>query len=152
VSAPPRVSVIIPHAMRFSAADLTAFARHAEGAGLDGVFVGDHLTPAVPVPDSTLALAAAAAVTSRVRLGFGVMVLGARVPGSALDAHIAALAGGYRIPADIARELPLHGSPAAVAERLCSYAEAGAQHIVLGLISDDWRQQCDLLAEAVRLT
>jgi alkanesulfonate monooxygenase SsuD/methylene tetrahydromethanopterin reductase-like flavin-dependent oxidoreductase (luciferase family) len=56
------------------------------------------------------------------------------------------------IPADIARELPLHGSPAAVAERLCSYAEAGAQHIVLGLISDDWRQQCDLLAEAVRLT
>lgn len=300
MSAPPRVSVIIPHAMRFSAADLTAFARHAEDAGLDGVFVGDHLTPAVPVPDSTLALAAAATVTSRVRLGFGVMVLGlrhpawaarqvatlqqlsgnrvilgvglggsahgaaawqavgvphqergaqtdaalrvlpslisgeptvlpngteltltpgappppvwiggntagarrraatygdawfpsmitpaelasglahlaglpagrdaatvpaagvggsvllgARVPGSALDAHIAALAGGYRIPADIARELPLHGPPAAVAERLYSYAEAGAQHIVLGLISDDWRQQCDLLAEAVRLT
>jgi alkanesulfonate monooxygenase SsuD/methylene tetrahydromethanopterin reductase-like flavin-dependent oxidoreductase (luciferase family) len=80
VSAPPRVSVIIPHAMRFSAADLTAFARHAEDAGLDGVFVGDHLTPAVPVPDSTLALAAAAAVTSRVRLGFGVMVLGLRHP------------------------------------------------------------------------
>ncbi|MDX6418355.1 MAG: hypothetical protein QOG28_2975 [Trebonia sp.] len=300
MSAPPRVSVIIPHPMRFSAADLTAVARHAEVAGLDGVFVGDHLTPAVPVADSTLALAAASAATSRIRLGFGVLVLGLRhpawaarqvatlqqlsgnrvilgvglggsahgavawqavgvpyrdrgartdaalgilrslisgeptvlpngteltlapgappppvwiggntpgarrraakygdawfpsmitpaelasglahlaglrtgqdtakipaaavggsvllgsgLPGSALDAHIAALAGSYRIPADIARQLPLRGSPAAVAERLRSYADAGAQHIVLGLISDDWQQQCDLLAEAVRLT
>jgi len=74
------VSVTIPHAMRFSAGDLTVFARHAEDAGLDGVFVGDHLTPAVPVTDSSLALAVAAAATSRIRLGFGVMVLGLRHP------------------------------------------------------------------------
>lgn len=299
MTTPPRVSVIIPPPLRFSAAGLTAVARHAEDAGLDGVFVGDHLTPAVPVTDSTLALATAAAATSRIRLGFGVMVLGlrhpawaarqvatlqqlsgnrvilgvglggaahgaaawravgvphrdrgartdaalavlrslisgeptvlpngtqltlapgappppvwiggntagarrrtarygdawfpsmitpaelasglahlaglragpdtgeipaaavggsvllgTRLPDSALDAHIAALTASYRIPADIARQLPLRGSPAAVAERLRSYADAGAQHIVLGLISDDWRQQCDLLAEAVML-
>jgi hypothetical protein len=28
---------------------------------------------------------------------------------------------------------------------------ASDRHIVLGLISDDWREQCDLLAEAVAL-
>lgn len=63
MSARPRVSVIIPHAMRFSAADLTAFARHAEDVSLGG---------------------------------------------------------------------SAHGAAA--------------------WVSDDWRQQCDLLAEAVRLT
>ena len=270
----PRVSVIIPPQARCPAADLTAVARHAEGAGLDGIFVGDHLTPAAPVTDSTLTLAAAAAAASRIRLGFGVMVLGlrhpawaarqvatlqqlsgnrvilgvglggsahgtaawqavgvpyqdrgartdaalvvlrslisdeptelpngaqltlapgappppvwiggntagarrraatygdawfpsmitpgelasglthlaelragqetnqvpaaavggsvllgTRLPADALTAHIAALTSSYHIPADIARQLPLRGSPAAVAERLCSYADAGA--------------------------
>jgi alkanesulfonate monooxygenase SsuD/methylene tetrahydromethanopterin reductase-like flavin-dependent oxidoreductase (luciferase family) len=285
--------------MRFTAADLTAVARHVEDAGLDGVFTGDHLAAAAPITDSTLALAVTAAATRRIHLGFGVMVLalrhpawaakqlatlqqlsgnrvilgvglggamhgtaaweaigtafsergaqtdaalrvlprlisgepttlengteltlnpgappppvwiggntagarrrtarhgntwfpsmitpgelttglahlaqlcaeqnitgipaaavgaivllGTHLPGSALDAHITALTESYRIPAGIARQLPLRGSPAAVAERLQSYAEAGAQHIVLGLLGDDWRQQCDLLAQAVRL-
>ena len=300
MTAKPRVSVIVPHAMRFAAADLSAVARHVEDAGLDGVFVGDHLAAAVPHADSTLALAVAAAATTRIRVGFGVMVLalrhpawaakqvatlqqlsgnrvilgvglggavhgtaawdavgvpyrergartdaalgilrglisgeptelpggsmltlapgapsppiwiggggaaarrraaaygdgwfpsmitpgdlaagaahlaelwaerdrteiatvavggsvllGADLPTGALDAHIAALVDGYRIPADVAAKLPLSGSPAAVAERLLSYADAGARHIVLGLIGGDWRQQCDLLAEAVGLT
>jgi alkanesulfonate monooxygenase SsuD/methylene tetrahydromethanopterin reductase-like flavin-dependent oxidoreductase (luciferase family) len=291
--------VIVPHAVRFSAGDLTAFARRAEDAGLDGVFVGDHLTPAVPATDSTLALAVAAAATGRIRLGFGVMVLGLRhpawaarqlatlqqlsgnrvvlgvglggavhgraawqavgvpfhergartdaalevlrplisgepavlpngaeltlapgapppplwiggggagarrraarygdawfpsmimpaalasglahlaelrdelgtatipaaavggsvllgagPPAGALDAHVAALADSYRIPAGIARQLPLRGSPVAVAERLRAYADTGARDIVLGLIGDDWRRQCELLAEAVTL-
>jgi alkanesulfonate monooxygenase SsuD/methylene tetrahydromethanopterin reductase-like flavin-dependent oxidoreductase (luciferase family) len=300
VTTRPSVSVIIPHHLRSSAGDLTAVARQAEDAGLDGVFVGDHLTPAVPVTDSTLALTVAAAATSRVRLGFGVLVLGLRhpawaarqlatlqqlsgnrvilgvglggsahgqtawravgvpvrergartdetlgllrdlirgeptvlpngteltlapgapappvwiggntagarrraarygdawfpsmitpaelasglahlaglcaeagaakvpaaavggsvllgpsLPDGALDAHVAALAGAYRIPAGTARQLPLRGSPAAVAERLRSYADAGARHIVLGLVAGDWREQLGLLAEAVRLT
>jgi alkanesulfonate monooxygenase SsuD/methylene tetrahydromethanopterin reductase-like flavin-dependent oxidoreductase (luciferase family) len=300
VTAKPRVSVIIPQPMRFSAGDLTAVARHVEDTGLDGVFVGDHLAGAVPITDSTLALAVAAAATSRIHLGFGVMVLGLRHPAwaakqlatlqqlsgnrvilgaglggavhgptaweavgtpfrergartdaalrvlrslisgeqtalpngteltltpgapappiwiggntagarrravrygdgwfpsmippgdlaaglahlaelcaeqnvtempvaavggsvllgahppeSTLNAHITALTLSYGVPADIARQLPLRGSPAAVAERLRSYTDAGACHTVLGLIGDDWRQQCDLLAEAVRLT
>jgi alkanesulfonate monooxygenase SsuD/methylene tetrahydromethanopterin reductase-like flavin-dependent oxidoreductase (luciferase family) len=68
-----------------------------------------------------------------------------------LDAHVAALTEGYRIPAETASQLPLSGPPAAVAERLEEYASAGAQHIVLGLIGSNWREQCDQLAEAITL-
>lgn len=299
MTASPQVSVIIPHPLRSTAAGLTDFARHAEDAGLHGLFVGDHLTPAVPMMDSTLTLAVAAAATSRIRLGFGVMVLGlrhpawaarqvatlqqlsgnrvilgvglggpahgtaawqavgvpyaergartdaalgilrdlisgeptvlpngteltltpgaapppvwiggngagarkrtvrygdawfpsmitpaelasgvtdlaglptrrdqaaspavavggsvllgTRPPAGALEAHIAMIANRYRVPAETARQLPLHGAPAAVAGQLRRYADAGGQHVVLGLIGDDWRRQCDLLAEAARL-
>jgi alkanesulfonate monooxygenase SsuD/methylene tetrahydromethanopterin reductase-like flavin-dependent oxidoreductase (luciferase family) len=38
-------------------------ARYAEQLGLDGIFVGDHLKPAGPYPESLVVLAAAAAVT-----------------------------------------------------------------------------------------
>jgi alkanesulfonate monooxygenase SsuD/methylene tetrahydromethanopterin reductase-like flavin-dependent oxidoreductase (luciferase family) len=294
------VSVIVPRSIRFPAKDLSAFVRHVEDVGLDGVFVGDHLAAAVPHADSTLVLAVATAATTRIHVGFGVMVLalrhpawaakqlatlqllsgnrvilgvglggavhgtaaweavgvsiqergartdtalgilrgliagertefpggtqltlapgappppiwigggsaaarrravaygdgwfpsmitpedlaagtahlaalcaeqdstaipavavggsvllGADLPGNALDAHIAGLTDGYRIPAGVAAQLPLAGPPAAVAERLRCYAGAGAQHIVLGLIGDNWRRQCELLAEAARLT
>lgn len=296
----PRVSVVIPHAIRSNASDLSAFARHVEDAGLDGVFTGDHLAAAAPLAGSTLTLAVAAAATTRIQVGFGVMVLALRHPAWAakqvatlqqlsrnrvilgvglggavhgtaawdavgvpyrdraartdaalgmlrgliegeptgfsggteltlapgappppiwiggnapasrrcaavygdgwfpsmitpdgvaagaadlaglraalghvetpavavggsvplgaaptpdmLSAHVAALVSGYGIPPHVAAELPLTGPPAAVAERLRSYATVGARHIILGLISDDWRQQCDFLAEAVNLT
>jgi alkanesulfonate monooxygenase SsuD/methylene tetrahydromethanopterin reductase-like flavin-dependent oxidoreductase (luciferase family) len=49
-----RVSVVIPHGCRDRAADVAAFARHVEAAGLDGVFVGDHLAGTVPIADSTI--------------------------------------------------------------------------------------------------
>lgn len=52
-----------------------ALARHVEATGLDAVFVGDHLAPPVPILDSTVTLATAAAATRRVRLGFGVLTL-----------------------------------------------------------------------------
>jgi probable F420-dependent oxidoreductase len=55
-------------------------ARLAEQLGFDGVSVGDHLWCPAPVYDATIALAAAAAVTERVYLGFGVMLLGLRPP------------------------------------------------------------------------
>ncbi len=55
-------------------------ARLAEEIGFDAVWVGDHLHMPAPVYDSTVALAAAAAVTERVKLGFGVMLLGLRQP------------------------------------------------------------------------
>ncbi|MGH2836683.1 MAG: LLM class flavin-dependent oxidoreductase [Solirubrobacteraceae bacterium] len=55
-------------------------ARLAEGAGFDAVWVGDHLHLPSPVYDSTVALAAVAATTTRVKLGFGVMLLGLRQP------------------------------------------------------------------------
>jgi alkanesulfonate monooxygenase SsuD/methylene tetrahydromethanopterin reductase-like flavin-dependent oxidoreductase (luciferase family) len=299
MTARPRVSVVIPHAIRSNADGLSAFARRVEDAGLDGVFTGDHLATAAPLADAALTLAVAAAATTRIQVGFGVMVLALRHPAWAakqvatlqqlsrnrvilgvglggaahgtaawdavgvpyrdraartdaaigilrgliagkptgfpggteltlapgappppiwiggngpasrqraaaygdgwfpsmitpgdvgagaahlaglcalrgragipavavggsvllgaapsadvLNAHVAALISGYGIPPRIATELPLTGPPAAIAERLRSYAAAGARHIVLGLIGDDWHQQCDLLAEAVNL-
>ncbi|MCO1580829.1 LLM class flavin-dependent oxidoreductase [Crossiella sp. SN42] len=49
-------------------------ARHAEGLGLESVWTGDHLIPALPYLDSTLVQATVAAGTSRIKLGFGVMI------------------------------------------------------------------------------
>ncbi len=55
-------------------------ARRAEALGFDAVWVGDHLSVPAPNYDSTVVLAAVAATTARVRLGFGVMLLGLRRP------------------------------------------------------------------------
>jgi alkanesulfonate monooxygenase SsuD/methylene tetrahydromethanopterin reductase-like flavin-dependent oxidoreductase (luciferase family) len=57
--------------------DIPAAARHAEDLGLESVWVIDQLIAgsSVPLLDSGIALAAAAAVTTRVRLGFGVLIL-----------------------------------------------------------------------------
>jgi alkanesulfonate monooxygenase SsuD/methylene tetrahydromethanopterin reductase-like flavin-dependent oxidoreductase (luciferase family) len=55
-------------------------AQLAEQLGFDAVSVGDHLWCPAPVYDATISLAAAAAVTERVKLGFGVMLLGLRPP------------------------------------------------------------------------
>ncbi len=51
-----------------------------EELGFDAVWVGDHLSAPAPNHDCTVALAAVAATTKRVRLGFGVMLLGLRRP------------------------------------------------------------------------
>ncbi|WP_225994013.1 LLM class flavin-dependent oxidoreductase [Actinomadura rudentiformis] len=59
-------------------AGVAEHARLAESAGLESVWVGDHLRAVKPFLDSTLVLATAAAVTSRVKVGFGVMVLALR--------------------------------------------------------------------------
>jgi alkanesulfonate monooxygenase SsuD/methylene tetrahydromethanopterin reductase-like flavin-dependent oxidoreductase (luciferase family) len=55
-------------------------ARLSEDSGFDAVWVGDHLQMPAPVYDSTVALAAVAATTQSVKLGFGVMLLGLRQP------------------------------------------------------------------------
>ncbi|TYB59076.1 LLM class flavin-dependent oxidoreductase [Nonomuraea sp. PA05] len=49
-------------------------ARHAERAGLDGVWHGDHLAVGGPVLDAPIALATAAAATTRVRIGTSVFI------------------------------------------------------------------------------
>ena len=56
----------------------TSHARHAEEMGLESVWVGDHLIPVLPFLDSTLVLAAAASVTERIKIGFGVLILALR--------------------------------------------------------------------------
>jgi alkanesulfonate monooxygenase SsuD/methylene tetrahydromethanopterin reductase-like flavin-dependent oxidoreductase (luciferase family) len=57
--------------------DMIAAARHAEDLGFESVWVVDQLVAGSGVPflDSVVVLAAAAAATSRIRLGFGVMIL-----------------------------------------------------------------------------
>ncbi|WP_158851718.1 LLM class flavin-dependent oxidoreductase [Saccharothrix deserti] len=55
--------------------DAVEHAQHAEGLGLESVWHGDHLIPVNPFLDATLVLATVAAATTRIRLGFGVMVL-----------------------------------------------------------------------------
>ncbi len=57
---------------------VTDSARLAEQAGFDGVWAGDHLWCPAPILDATSALAAAAAVTSRVSIGTSVLLLGMR--------------------------------------------------------------------------
>jgi alkanesulfonate monooxygenase SsuD/methylene tetrahydromethanopterin reductase-like flavin-dependent oxidoreductase (luciferase family) len=57
--------------------DVVAAARHAEGLGFESVWVVDQLIGGTGVPflDSLTSLAAAAAVTQRVYLGVGVLIL-----------------------------------------------------------------------------
>lgn len=69
------VGVYLPNT---AGADVAAHARHAEEVGLESVWTGDHLIPVRPLLDSTLVLATAAAATSRIRIGFGVMILALR--------------------------------------------------------------------------
>jgi alkanesulfonate monooxygenase SsuD/methylene tetrahydromethanopterin reductase-like flavin-dependent oxidoreductase (luciferase family) len=58
--------------------DVRASARLAEGLGLDSVWSTDHLVVSAPILDSTVVLATAAAVTDRITIGFGVMLLALR--------------------------------------------------------------------------
>ncbi|WP_141812837.1 LLM class flavin-dependent oxidoreductase [Nocardia bhagyanarayanae] len=58
--------------------DVRAAARFAEAAGLESVWSTDHLVASAPILDSTVVLATAAAVTDRVRIGYGVLLLALR--------------------------------------------------------------------------
>jgi hypothetical protein len=55
--------------------DVRESARFAEEAGLDSVWSTDHVIASAPILDSTVVLATAAAVTGRVKIGFGVMLV-----------------------------------------------------------------------------
>ncbi|WP_345572543.1 LLM class flavin-dependent oxidoreductase [Nonomuraea rosea] len=70
------IGVILPGiaVQRRDGIDLRAAARHVEDAGLDGVWHGDHLAVGGPIVDAPIALATAAAVTARVRIGVSVFV------------------------------------------------------------------------------
>jgi alkanesulfonate monooxygenase SsuD/methylene tetrahydromethanopterin reductase-like flavin-dependent oxidoreductase (luciferase family) len=70
-----KIAVMLHAGADGTAAGTREQARHAEQLGLDGIFVGDHLKPAGPYPESIVALAAAAGVTERIQLVVGVMVL-----------------------------------------------------------------------------
>jgi hypothetical protein len=48
MTARPHVSVIMPHAVRHAADDLSAFARHVEDTGLDGAIPRGRLSRSPP--------------------------------------------------------------------------------------------------------
>jgi alkanesulfonate monooxygenase SsuD/methylene tetrahydromethanopterin reductase-like flavin-dependent oxidoreductase (luciferase family) len=76
----PQIGVMLPISdpVGNGPADIAAAARHLEAAGVDAVWAGDHLAFHTPIVESSIALATAAAVTSHVRLGFGVLLLALR--------------------------------------------------------------------------
>jgi alkanesulfonate monooxygenase SsuD/methylene tetrahydromethanopterin reductase-like flavin-dependent oxidoreductase (luciferase family) len=77
-------------------ADIPAAARHLEQIGADTVWAGDHLAFHTPLVEPTVTLATAAAVTERVRLGFGVLLLALRQPAWAAKqiSSLQAVSGG----------------------------------------------------------
>jgi probable F420-dependent oxidoreductase len=79
----PRCGVLLPNfdAVRSGGPpQIVAAAQLAEELGFDAVWVGDHLACPAPGLDAPASLAAAAAVTRRIGLGFSVMLLGLRAP------------------------------------------------------------------------
>jgi alkanesulfonate monooxygenase SsuD/methylene tetrahydromethanopterin reductase-like flavin-dependent oxidoreductase (luciferase family) len=77
--APPSLGIFLPtmNERQEPVRDVVAAARHAEELGFESVWATDQLVAGTgtPIIDSTVALAAAAGVTSRVRLGYGVMIM-----------------------------------------------------------------------------
>jgi alkanesulfonate monooxygenase SsuD/methylene tetrahydromethanopterin reductase-like flavin-dependent oxidoreductase (luciferase family) len=90
--------------------DIRASARLAEEAGLDSVWSTDHLVASAPILDSSVALATAAAVTDRITIGFGVMLLALR-PVAWAAKQIATLqwVSGNRIALGVGTGNPAHG-------------------------------------------
>ncbi len=95
----PRCGILLPSfdATRSGGPpQVVAAARLAEELGFDAAWVGDHLACPAPGLDAPACLAAAAAVTSRIGLGFSVMLLGLRPPAWAAKqlTTLDALSGG----------------------------------------------------------
>ncbi|MGH2914327.1 MAG: LLM class flavin-dependent oxidoreductase [Solirubrobacteraceae bacterium] len=107
-----RVGVLLPSfdALRVGGPpQVVPAARHAEQLGFDAVWVGDHLSCPAPGLDAPASLAAASAVTSRIGLGFSVMLLGLRAPAWAAKQLITidALSGGrLRLGVGVGGEFP----------------------------------------------
>ena len=83
MSAPVAVGVQLPTTDGFGIgyADLRTVARVAEDVGLDSGWIGDHFSFTSPVVESFIAAATVAAVTERLRIGFGVLIAPLRHPG-----------------------------------------------------------------------
>jgi alkanesulfonate monooxygenase SsuD/methylene tetrahydromethanopterin reductase-like flavin-dependent oxidoreductase (luciferase family) len=120
-----KVAVRLHPGAEGTAVDVPEQARHAEQLGLDGIFVGNHLKPAGPYPESMVVLAAAAAVTERIHVGVGVMVLALRDPAWAAKqlATLQHVSGG-RVVLGVGTGGVMHGTEAWEAVGV-PYAERG---------------------------
>jgi alkanesulfonate monooxygenase SsuD/methylene tetrahydromethanopterin reductase-like flavin-dependent oxidoreductase (luciferase family) len=90
--------------------EVGASARFAEDHGLDSIWATDHLIASAPMLDSTVVLAVAAAVTERITIGFGVMLLALR-PVAWAAKQISALqhVSGDRLILGVGTGNPAHG-------------------------------------------
>ena len=84
-------------------------AQRAEALRFDGVWAGDHLACPAPVLDAPAVLATAAALTTRVSVGFSILLLGLRSPAWAAKqlASLQVLSGGrLRLGVGVGGEFP----------------------------------------------
>ena len=90
--------------------DVRESARFADEAGLDSVWSTDHVIASAPMLDSTVVLATAAAVTGRVKIGFGVMLLALRpVAWAAKQISTLQYVSGERVLLGVGTGNPAHG-------------------------------------------
>ncbi|GAB3832261.1 LLM class flavin-dependent oxidoreductase [Kribbella italica] len=90
--------------------DVGAAARVGEAAGVESVWSTDHLIASAPIVDSTVVLATAAAVTSRVRIGYGVLLLALRpVAWAAKQVSSMQYVSGDRVLLGVGTGNPAHG-------------------------------------------
>jgi alkanesulfonate monooxygenase SsuD/methylene tetrahydromethanopterin reductase-like flavin-dependent oxidoreductase (luciferase family) len=109
-----KIGVILPtstpHPAQPILGDVRASARLAEKIGLDSVWSTDHLVASAPMLDSTVVLATAAAVTDRITIGFGVMLLALRpVAWAAKQLSTLQYISGNRIALGVGTGNPAHG-------------------------------------------
>lgn len=74
-------------------------------------------------------------------------ILGRQSPGTR-ESFARALSKGYGLSPDRAEHVPIVGDVPQVTDRLAEYAAAGVEHLVIGLVGDDWRAACESLARA----
>jgi alkanesulfonate monooxygenase SsuD/methylene tetrahydromethanopterin reductase-like flavin-dependent oxidoreductase (luciferase family) len=90
--------------------DVRASARLAEELNLDSVWSTDHLVASAPILDSSVVLATAAAVTERIAIGYGVMILALRpVAWAAKQITSLQYVSGIRVMLGVGTGNPAHG-------------------------------------------
>lgn len=90
--------------------DVRASARFAEDLGLDSVWAADHLIASAPILESTVVLATAAAVTERIEIGWGVLLLALRpVAWAAKQISTLQHVSGDRLTLGVGTGNPAHG-------------------------------------------
>jgi alkanesulfonate monooxygenase SsuD/methylene tetrahydromethanopterin reductase-like flavin-dependent oxidoreductase (luciferase family) len=90
--------------------DVVASARFAEDLGLESIWSTDHLVASAPMLDSTVVLSSAAAVTERITIGFGVMLLALRpVAWAAKQISTLQYISGDRLVLGVGTGNPAHG-------------------------------------------
>lgn len=90
--------------------DVVASARFAEEIGIDSVWSTDHLVASAPMLESTVVLAAAAAATERIGVGFNVLLLALRpVAWAAKQISTLQSVSGGRLAVGVGTGNPAHG-------------------------------------------